>query len=209
MVTPRPRNPSTSPTLPPTPAKLVSSIKPLRELLDHVTQLDINVFSSFTAVDWGRLIIAVILAFRLSFRLPECQQFDHVHARNELRLGEFLGYMCAETDLTPSASKVDVLSASRVVFRVVKDKFNKRLQLAKAAEVNSIRLPRSVGCPMLDGSLDEFFPIWDAGLTGGMAPFAVGGGSQAAAVTARPVFHDLWATMTMGWADESPGGYSS
>lgn len=52
---------------------------------------------------------------------------------------------------------------------------------------------------MLDGSLEQYFPIWDAGFAPmgtphGHAPDGSGG------TAAQPVFHDLWATMTMGWA---------
>lgn len=219
---PRPRNPSASNTLLPRPARLVASVTTLRSLLDHFSQLDPTTgFSSFTAADWGRLTLCIVLAFRLSFKVPECPQFNHIPARHELGLGDFLDGMCAEADLVSANKQVDVFSATRVVLKVVKLKFDRRLELALANEAAEslsgqdddqvMRIPASVGCPMLDGSLEHFFPIWDpslpdTNLTPMPPPPPVSGHSSTAP---RPVFHDLWATMTMGWANEEDGGETS
>lgn len=216
---PRPRNPATSNTLMPTPSRLAASVSSLRSLLDHFSEAEnATTFSSFTAADWGRLTLCVVLAMRLSFRVPECPQFNHIPARHELRLGDFLDRMCGDTDLAPSTKHVDVFSATRVVLKVLKLKYDRRLELALATEAaeptaeqdsNIPRLPLSAGCPMLDGSLEQFFPIWDPSLPDTnipslqMPPPPMSGPSSSAT---RPVFHDLWATMTMGWANEEEEG---
>lgn len=101
--------------------------------------------------------------------------------------------MCGESELTAATKKVDVLSASKVVMKVVKKKYERRLELSEIVNAGQ-------GCPMLDGSLDEYLLLWDAGLdsmtSSTTAPLCGKSGSQPVA------FHDLWATMTMGWARE-------
>lgn len=146
----------------------------------------------FTATDWGRLIIIVILSFRISFAVPECPLFDYVWARKEVQLGAFLDHFCKDTDLTVSSRKVDVLSASRVVMRVVKEKFDKKLQRESSSSTGG-------GCPMLDGSLEQYFPLWDAGLN---AVSMDSSGFESRGKQQQPVFHDLWATMTMSWVND-------
>lgn len=202
LCAPRPRDPSAfSAPLRPTAPKLASVVPALRLFLSESLRLDPPTFSCFTAVDWGRLILAIILSFRLSLHVPECPAFDHVAARADIRLDTFLDTMCREPDcLVPAANKIDVLSASRVVMRVVKAKLDRRLEL------DSMREVARGSCPMLDGSLDQFFPLWDVGLatlnttTGPTEMGAAAGGGK------QPVFHDLWATMTMGWANEDDEG---
>ena len=214
---PRPRDPSNSEALPPIPSRLEASVVIIRSYLDYVSNLEPVTFSRFTAADWGRLVLAIIIAMRLCFRLPECPQFDHIQARSQLRVGEFLDQMSADTDLTSSKSKVDVMSASRVVLKVVKAKYDRRLEQAAMVEMASMHgsddvmgaMPRTAGCPMLDGSLDSFLPVWDASFAGTLPPVSLSGGGDGSgggeAVSTRPVFHDLWATMTMGWANEGEG----
>lgn len=212
-IAPRPRSTATQ-LLMPTPSKLASSVSSLRRLLDCYSELDpATSFSSFTAPDWGRLTLCVVLAVRLSFRTPECPQFNYILAREELRLGEFLDHMCAETDLAPSNKQVDVFTATRVVLKVVRQKYDRRLEKALVAEAlaaealasqtcPTVRIPTSGGCPMLDGSLEQYFPIWDPSLSdAAMSLLPLSSVSDTLGNATRPVFHDLWATMTMGWAD--------
>ena len=242
-------------------SKMALCVSALSKLFTDVAALSPDTLMAFTTVDWGRLVTAIVAAMRLSFPLPPdwpphvVQSFDHVWARSQLRLGDFLSHMCLDTDLTPSAKKFDVISASRVVLGVVKTKFDKRVQQANRREEQAAAAAAAAaatsgfmsagngegggggeggragnGCPMFDGSLDQFFPLWDPSLSTttttaeslGGCPFApaatapvptstsaVGGSASGSGSTnsrkPAPVFHDLWATMTMSWAtDEDP-----
>lgn len=178
--------------LPPDAAKLTLAVPLLAQFLREILLLEQSSFMAFSAVDWGRLIVVVILCFRASFTVADCPLFDHVWARGEIQLASFLERFCAETDLTALSRKVDVLSASRVVMRVVKDKYGKRLQRESSP-------PGASGCPMLDGSLDQYFPLWDASLDAATMNPATGGEGR----TPQPVFHDVWATMTISWANDA------
>ncbi|KND88016.1 hypothetical protein TOPH_07283 [Tolypocladium ophioglossoides CBS 100239] len=187
-----------NPSLPPTPSKLYDCTVKLKKFLDHFLALDEAAFLCFTLNDWGRLVLSVILALRLSFPAPECPNFDTSWARSHLRLDQFLSRMCQETDLTSASKKVDVLSASRVVMGVVKEKYERRLRALEASQ--AAPSGKSHGCPMLDGSLEQYYPLWDAAFGSTAMPQPLVGPSE---TTSQPVFHDLWATMTMGWANES------
>lgn len=123
---------------------------------------------------------------------------------------------------TPSSNKsssTDVLSASRIVLGVVTFKYEKRL--ASLGIAVSMEPPRPMApgsderlhrCPMFDGSLDPFLQQWDGSfldpesvLGPPLTTSALGTGSRLLDRARAVMFHDLWATMTMGWSRERSG----
>lgn len=193
-------------SLPLLASKLHLCVGHLKEFLTYVVSLDQTDFLSFTGVEWARLVLAIILAIRLSFPpVLECPEWDTAWARSQLNFSEFLNHMCREIDLTPSSKKVDVLSASRVIIRMVKEKYDRRLALLNT----QAETPTRGTCPMLDGSLEQYFPFWDAGIgvnsPGQAMGQVMGQVTGQSGTAAQPVFHDLWATMTMSWAEEDQG----
>ncbi|KAK0730037.1 hypothetical protein B0H67DRAFT_596295 [Lasiosphaeris hirsuta] len=152
-----------------------------------------------------------------------------------------------------SQKSMDILSASKVVLGVVRTKYKRRVaklekppppppqpqpqpstqpqQLGTAQATwgmpphpgLDISREPGPGCPMLDGSLESYYPFWDetfatnhlgdqpasgqgGRVTGaGKGPGAVGTGvvEGGAGDQQEPVvFNDLWATMTMGWTQD-------
>jgi hypothetical protein len=219
----------------PSLSKLQSSIPPLNTFFDTLIGLEPSTFLSFCGVDWSRLILATILGLRLSFPAPECLLWDAEQARSRLRYEAFLARMSGadEEDLTPASRKVDILSASKVVIRMVKEKYERKVERVNAAAAEAAAVmsasggdvhaaghlgnmsdavtaiaTRSAGCPMLDGSLEQYFPLWAGGLPSAPDSEEMQGLSSSspgmAAGNQPLVFHDLWATMTMGWADQEP-----
>lgn len=242
-------------------SKLHHCVSVLARLLSEARQLTPSTLSSLTAMDWGCLIVGIIVSFRLSFPLPSPwpAMFDYVWARNELRVGEFLDHMCGpdvDLPMTPLSSssssagnKFDVVSASIVIMRACQKKFHTKMKhairkeeavaaAASAAASSITQLDSYMGeaggeggggkavhaCPMLDGSLDQFMTLWDPNLTVGTTS-TTGSGATVAGSSAAPgireatacvddisaenfrpakpvVFHDLWATMTRGWASQ-------
>ncbi len=133
---------------------------------------------------------------RLSFPQHEIPGLHSATIRSELNFETFLDTMsAAETDLTPAANKIDIVSASRVVMGVVRDKYKRRRLAAQVAEAGQHQGTKSgVGCPMLDGSLEEFLPLWDAG-NFGVVPAASGFDDG---LLGAPLYGDEWAAMAMG-----------
>ncbi|WDK17830.1 hypothetical protein CGRA01v4_09113 [Colletotrichum graminicola] len=185
---------------PPIPApRLERCLVLLRSFFDFTVNLDKTAFLEMSCIDWCRFIQVVIVAVRVSFPLPLCPEWDHARAREQLQFDSYLAKLSAHhEELTPSTKSMDVYSASQVVFAVIKRKYEGRMANI-CAPVN--QLPRSIrGCPMFDGSLDPYFPIWDQdiNLTGahGLVPPVLNGTTTA--VNGQDLYNDLWATMTMG-----------
>ncbi|GKT42398.1 uncharacterized protein ColSpa_02579 [Colletotrichum spaethianum] len=194
---------------PPIPIpRLERCLSLLRSFFDLFVNLDKTNFVEMSSIDWGRFIQVTIVAIRMSFPLPLCPEWDHARAREQLQFDSYLAKLSANhEELTPSTKSMDVFSASKVVLAVVKRKYEGRV-----ANINTPvnKLPRSIrGCPMFDGSLDSYFPIWDqdinrTGAHGLISPMM--SGTPAAVVNGQATYTDLWATMTMGWPEGSNGG---
>ncbi|KAK2021365.1 hypothetical protein LX32DRAFT_259081 [Colletotrichum zoysiae] len=188
---------------PPIPVpRLERCLTLVRSFFDFIINLDKNAFLEMSSIDWGRLIQVVIAAIRLSFPMPLCPDWDHARAREQLQFDSYLAKLSARhEELTPSTKSMDVYSASKVVFAVVKRKYEGRV--ANISEpVN--KLPRSIrGCPIFDGSLDPYFPMWDHDLNRngahGLVPPVLNG--TPAVVNGQAVYTDLWATMTTEWPE--------
>ncbi|KAI8957560.1 hypothetical protein F5Y11DRAFT_339244 [Daldinia sp. FL1419] len=124
--------------------------------------------------------------------------------------------------------RTDVVSALKVVLGSVKTSFEKKSAVLEAAAEEHNRRARL--CPMFDGSLEQYLPQWEGEgqqgssnhatgssytpsthsgtgsgslVTHPIAPSTVGGEEMISSETEKPIlFHDLWATMTMGWATD-------
>ena len=168
----------------------------LRLLFEYVLSLTQAQMMCFCTIDWTRVILAIILALRLSFPVPECPDWDAAWARSMLGFDDFLITMSLDADLAPSSKKADLLSAFRVVIRVIKEKYERRLARPSTSTGSS----SGSGCPMVDGSLDHFIPLWDAPLDVSSVP-GLTPSTDEGTVYSGPVFNDLWATMTMEWAN--------
>ncbi|KAI5867622.1 hypothetical protein GGS23DRAFT_592922 [Durotheca rogersii] len=145
--------------------------------------------------------------------------------------------------------KFDAVTALKVVLKSVRSKFEEKSARLAAATAVEESTRRARMCPMFDGSMDQYIPLWagqqgvdnDGGASGSMigtsslsssyatsqrsAASAVPSGVAAADVAASsgrggaaagmggaggvppPLqFHDMWTTMTMGWAMDMSQG---
>lgn len=105
---------------------------------------------------------------------------------------------------TPSST--DVLSASKVVVGIVQRRYDRRVAAlnavaAAADQGGSVASVRN--CPMFDGSMDAYLETWDDVFVDTVDDFATT--PAASVVMPQTGFHDVWATMTMGWGQA--GGY--
>ncbi|KAI0883676.1 uncharacterized protein GGS22DRAFT_165772 [Annulohypoxylon maeteangense] len=218
---PRPNDPKTPLIDAP---RLQASTYTTRAFLEYIMSLSAEQMRYFCTVDIGRLILTIILAYRLSFPVPSCPDYDYIQGRKVLDFGAVLANLSitdndSENDTPDSKSKkVDVVTAFKVVLGSLKAKFERKSANLEAAEESR----RARQCPMFDGSLDQYIPLWE-GHQGNMdfaassyTASSLDGGSAAAANLAAgvgpveglgksTVFHDLWATMTMGWATDEAG----
>ena len=71
------------------------------------------------------------------------------------------------------------------------------------------------GCPMMDGSLESYYPLWDESFSSpGLSRAAIAVDQPDAGVDGGPPlpgdeYADIWATMTAGWAQwpQPEGGF--
>jgi hypothetical protein len=244
------------------PARLLAVVPALHEMYDFFLALDPVEVNSFIGVEWGALILSVILGFRMSFPLLVCPEWDDRRAREVVRFGEYIDRLCRMGDggvaqqgggedasgnvnpaLLPGASggsgqrrSMDVLSASKIVLEMVKRKFERRvaklekgaaaLQQQQQQQVEAMlgmaaphpmpvpttpgtggRVPAHEsavsGCPMMDGSLEPYYPYWDETFNSNLvgSSFAMGADAQGGeqGVGAAGLDPGLWTAMTMGW----------
>lgn len=198
-------------TLAPELERVLLAVPLLRRYFEESRNLDLK---GLSAQGWGRLVVCVILAMRLSFPIKGLPGWDCAAARAQLGLGDFLNAVSdsveeqTSEDLHTANRMVDISRASSVIFNVVRKKYYDRLE----------REMRPT-CPMLDGSLDGYLQTWEDGpganfglvdpgslsMDAGdvLTPEALagnwGGGDEA---PGQEAYHDLWATMTMSWADK-------
>lgn len=227
------------------PDRLMKCATLLRTWYDYILSLPASEFSHLPGAIWAHLVGSIILGLRLSFPLPNTYLcpggWDHATARRILDFGGFLMHFTegqgrdglAIENLAPASTckrtttSTDVLSASKVVINMVKQKYEKRL---KALEMPEAAHPGQLGglddrrsmlnkCPMLDGSLDQYIQDWDERLfdpmTGLFNPVqdvsalneteASEAGNKSGSGSQPLMYHDLWATMTMGWSQDGFG----
>lgn len=130
----------------------LAAINPsLKYIFDFFLTLEPGEMNSFSGTDWARYIIVVILALRLSFPLPGCLGWRDGWARREIGFGECLDRLC-------EIREGDVLSASKVVLRVMKRKwekkaarFDRRLEEQVEREITQQEFSPHVGGFPVDG----------------------------------------------------------
>ncbi|KAI0153757.1 hypothetical protein BJ166DRAFT_365562 [Pestalotiopsis sp. NC0098] len=196
------------------PKRLLLAVQAARAFFDFATALPPDALAQLSSADRSHLIIAVIVGYRLSFPLDACPAFDAAQARLILNFGDYLERLCrdpAEGGQQPAVKKrTDICTAFRVVLRALKAKYDKKVAAAMAKE--EIRR-KAQECPMFDGSLDDYISLWDGhGAPIGGASYPTSQSSSSGVLTdaiiepapsldqGKPTeFHDLWATMTLGW----------
>ncbi|KAI1734805.1 hypothetical protein F4680DRAFT_330712 [Xylaria scruposa] len=236
-----------------TPDRLLHAAHKAREVFDHITSLPPEELGGLSGADYGRFIVAVIITYRLSFpMLAICRSYDVAQGRRILDLGEILRKLIGtpkneaqeEGDSKGKGGpatvrkprKSDAVSALRVVLQSVKLKFEEKsaaLEAMPSVAARDEMSTRDFGsiCPMLNGSMDQYIPLWSGQQSTGS--YATSQDSSSAVMTdalssgpgidsSNPfvgpigqmgistglfddktlMYHDLWATMTMGWAGD-------
>ncbi|KAK0632234.1 hypothetical protein B0T14DRAFT_419444 [Immersiella caudata] len=240
----------------PTQDQLLATVPTLHAMLEFFLSLPAGEVNAFCGADWGSLILAIVLGYRLSFPLADHPDWDDAVARRAVGFGAYLDRLCRMGDGSdseeimlglPSASQppapatalrhsMDVLSASKVVIGVVRDKFRKRVRKLEGPPPPPAPPPASGGiiqnlwaaatgsgkaagpvpmpashppvipgteCPMLDGSIEPYYPYWDETFSANHLDQGGFGGGDAGSGVQQQQHNDLWSTISMGWAQDS------
>lgn len=147
--------------------KIHSAVHSLKLFFQLVLSFDEQTFLCFATTDWGKIVLGIVLALRLSFPIPSCPDFDSSWSRAELSFDKFLDKFSMDTGLTGTSKKVDILSATRVVVGVVKDKYYRQLELhMHRLSLGGKPAAAAFGCPMMEPNMEEFFASLNHGVTG-------------------------------------------
>ncbi|KAK5662817.1 hypothetical protein OQA88_6228 [Cercophora sp. LCS_1] len=252
-------------------ARVKAIVPILTELFEYFIAIPGVHLNAFSATDWATLILSVVLGYRLSFAVPGLEGWGR-DERASVRFEEYLDRLCrmgdgedgcgldgeeirrgllggnagaggGNTGGNTGGGKLDVLSASKVVLGVVREKYRKRVaklereekeargrqgMLASMWAAATGRNPHpgidmsseGPACPMLDQSFKEaYLPYWDEtfsanlGVGGSIAgrgavdvqgavvnPMV--GGDTVQQVPLGTTYNDLWATISMEWAQD-------
>ncbi|KAK0656786.1 hypothetical protein B0T16DRAFT_319036 [Cercophora newfieldiana] len=208
------------PNHPPTQEQLLATVPTLHTILDFFLSLPAGEINAFCGADWGSLILAVVLGYRLSLPLGDYPDWDHAHARRIVRFDTYLDRLCRMGDgsdsedilagLSPAATlrhNMDVLSASKVVIGVVRGKFRRRTQPVVSMPGSHPPVMPGSECPMLDGSAEQYYPYWDETFAANHLELAGAGGgagvSEQQQQQQQQQYNDLWSTISMGWAQDN------
>lgn len=160
--------------------RLERCVEVLGPWFEYVSCLPASEFLCFTAVEWGYVVMSIIVGLKLSLpRDDDCRcppsSWDHAAARKRLGMGTFFQRLARV-----GGGGEDVLSGSKVVVGVVARRYERRVAALEEEEEDV-----AASCPMLDGSMDAYLSTWweDGFMHAGL------GGDE--------FDQDLWATMTM------------
>lgn len=146
---------STQPTL--SLQKIHSAVYSLKTFLQLVLSLEESIFLNFVTMDWGKIVVALILALRLSFPISSCPEFDSSWSRNELQFDIFLDKFSMDPGLTEISKKVDIYSATKVIVGVVKEKYYRQLGLHMDRLSKRCSPGKAVfSCPMAGRNMESF-----------------------------------------------------
>jgi hypothetical protein len=208
------------------PVTLSRCLEACKKFFESLLSIPSAQYNAFTNVEWSNIIQSIIILSRLSFPLPRCPGWDVVAAREHAPLGMFLDCLCYRmqalssvpaTELNPKAP--DGPFIFRIVLESIKRSYEARVALVMpplamaeqgvgASQSNGFQTPGAspmdkLHCPMNDRELLSFFEPISQDLNEGLGVQGGAGGSMGpSAPKTIPVYHDLWATMTMNWTDD-------
>lgn len=206
------------------PVTLSRCLEACKKFFESLLSIPAAQYSPFTHVEWSSVIQSIIILSRLSFPLPRCPGWDVVAAREHAPLGMFLDCLCYRMQALssvpptePNPKAPDGPFIFKMVLESIKKSYEQRVALVtpslssiadqsmNAAAGFQTPVTSSVNklhCPMNDRELLAFFEPLSQDSN---EAFGIPGDANVEAPSAArsiPVYHDLWATMTMNWSDD-------
>ena len=78
----------------PTPERLLRIVPHLHGLFEYFLALPAAEINAFSGPDWGSLILAIVVGYRISFPLPDMPEWDGTYARGVIRFSEYADRLC-------------------------------------------------------------------------------------------------------------------
>lgn len=206
------------------PVTLSRCLEACRKFFESLLSIPALQYHGFTNVEWSSIIQSIIILSRLSFPLPRCPGWDVVAAREHAPLGMFLDCLCYRMEALscvpptePNPKAPDGPFIFRVMLESIKRSYEQRVALVtpslSSIADESMNAARGCPAPVANPTDKLYCPMNDRQLLTYLEPlsqdpsevFGIPGDASGAVPSAHnsiPVYHDLWATMTMNWTDE-------
>lgn len=184
---------------------LKNSLSSAKKFLEVLFSQPLSQFKYLTCILWGRVVQIIVLLSRLSFPIPRQPAWDANDAREYAPLGMYLDCLChrlGNLSQTKSTTSIPTLPDGPYIFKMVLEKLKESHErrvaqcVAAHAQVSTSTDPikEKPHCPMTDRSFTTLFDVWDSSRDDILRDLEVG------VNPATMGYHDIWATMTMGWA---------
>jgi hypothetical protein len=205
---------------------LSRSLEAVKKFLEYLLSIQASQFRYITSIVWGRAVQVIVVLSRLSFPIPENPNWNSQAARDYAPLGMYLDCLCYRLQGVSKTVCVgseipghpDAAFIFKTVFESLKDSYERRIialnsskdpapALSTACDGIVASSNGSVGfisnCPIMNKSVAPHLDAWKASsnevLLASAEMCSLG---TAQKPTTMPVYHDIWATMTINWAME-------
>jgi hypothetical protein len=200
------------------PDTLSKCLEANKKFIECLLSIHASHYRSLTNVQWCYLVHAIIILSRLSFPIERCPGWDALIAREYAPLGMFLDCLCYRMQGLSINSPVETIPKipdGPFIFGKVLESIKKSYeQRITASDARLSNLRQGVGpttqfntpvatpverlyCPMGDRDLLMYFEPLQPD------PSDVSRGASGGQTSqTSPLYHDIWATMTMSWSDD-------
>lgn len=208
---------------------LSKCLEGFKKYIEHILSISPAPYQQFTIIQTECLVVSLIIVFRLSFALQEQPKWNALAARNYAPMSMYLdsiSYQLRGMSSIPVIGSVppnpDFAFIFRMVLESLRSTYHKKVAAStqqsqtgssnsseQSSNTDSMPLPITRrtpnSCPMFDPDMQLYFETWRTASTG---PSILNTGGMELKNTSEPlpVFHDIWATMTQGWAESEPVG---
>ncbi|KAI9746482.1 MAG: hypothetical protein M1818_000195 [Claussenomyces sp. TS43310] len=203
---------------------ILTSLEAVKKFSEYLLSISAPFFLNLTAVQWGHAVQVLIILFKLSFPIQSCPGWNPRVARESAPLCMYLDAICYRLQNLSSVS-VDEVGVPKnpdapFIFKTVlaqlKDTFERRVSqipsrifdydeggvvgIFAGPDTGSVSKRSSHGCPMFEPSISGYLKSWQEGGASNDRDMGRPDGKPQGSTV--PVYHDIWATMTMTWASE-------
>jgi hypothetical protein len=200
------------------PKHLTSCLEAIKKYFEYLLSIPAAEYTTFTTVLWSIMVQAIVVLSRLLFPISSCPDWDVAFAREYAPLSMYLDCLCYRvqglSSTSPDQGEGPKNPDGAFVFRMVLESIKRTYEKRAALSVTQLeRLDASVECvtpisdqgsssagsagfrcPMRDPSLKAYLDAVQPLVGESFSP------SLAASSSNIPLYHDLWATMTVSWS---------
>lgn len=188
----------------------------IKRFFEHLLSIPESNYWEFTMVQWASIVISVINASRLTFVMAAEKKWDPDTTRQSIPLGMYLDCFCyrlgtlsSYDESNTNEQQPDAMFILKKLLGNVKQSYERRV--SKIGPQNFVSNDGTAvddiktRCPMFDPGMSHYLERQSETLSmWGPSPAGTSSGvSESSNASSSLRYHDLWATMTGTWAEET------